>query len=112
MIFCGAAFAVLALLAAGAYLPKIVFMLYVLASAAAFLAYGLDKSAAKRGGRRISEKSLHAISLMGGWPGACLGRQMFRHKTQKTSFLVVFWLAAALNCALVGWWFLWPAGLH
>ncbi|UOO82529.1 DUF1294 domain-containing protein [Uruburuella testudinis] len=55
-----------------------------------------------KGGRkhRIAEKSLHVVALAGGWPGAQLGRLVFRHKTVKASFIHRFWLMAALNVAI------------
>ena len=42
---------------------------YALMSNLAFLAYGLDKSAAAAGRWRWSEKALHWIELLCGWPG-------------------------------------------
>ncbi|OIQ89742.1 hypothetical protein GALL_283580 [mine drainage metagenome] len=109
MMFCGAAFAMLAVVMLGGCLPEAVIMLYAVTSAATFVVYGMDKSLAERGSRRIGEKSLHGLSLIGGWPGACLAQQMFRHKTGKASFQLVFRLMVALNCAAAGWLFVWPA---
>ena len=77
---------------AAAYLICVVVM-----SLVAFVAYGFDKFRASREGRRVSEKTLQLIALFGGWPGALLAQQTFRHKTQKTKFLVVFWLCATVN---------------
>lgn len=70
-------------------------------NAATFLAYGIDKSAAKRWRRRIPENVLHALALAGGWPGALLGQTVFRHKTVKRSFQAVFWITVIANCAAV-----------
>lgn len=67
-----------------------------------FLAYGWDKRCATRASRRIPEQSLHFLALLGGWPGALLGQRQFRHKTQKFSFRIVFWLTVILNCGIVG----------
>lgn len=69
-------------------------------SAATFLYYGYDKLAAKRGWRRIPERTLHVLSLLGGAPGALLGQQTFRHKTIKSSFQVVFWLIVVAQLTL------------
>ena len=41
--------------------------------------------------------------MSGGWPGALLAQRVFRHKTRKMSFLVVFYLATAVNLAVLGW---------
>ena len=66
----------------------------------AFLAYGLDKSAAVADRWRWSEKSLHWIALLCGWPGALIGQHAFRHKSRKASFLFFTWLASAANAAI------------
>ncbi|HAI36376.1 MAG TPA: DUF1294 domain-containing protein [Alcanivorax sp.] len=76
---------------------------YALMSAISFSLYGLDKRSSTRGGWRTSEARLHLIELLGGWPGALLAQRVFRHKTRKMSFLVVFYLATAVNLAVLGW---------
>ena len=58
-----------------------------LASIASILLYAYDKMAAQRGTGRIAESTLHAVSLVGGWPGATLAQSLFRHKCLKTEFL-------------------------
>ncbi|MFN3192602.1 MAG: DUF1294 domain-containing protein [Aureliella sp.] len=50
---------------------------------------------------RIPEKTLHCLSLAGGWPGAVIGQQYFRHKSKKTSFRVVLALIAAIHVLAV-----------
>ena len=52
----------------------------------AFALYGTDKSKAKRGKWRISEKTLIGIALIGGSVGAFLGMHAFRHKTRHWYF--------------------------
>ena len=76
---------------------------YALVSVIAFLLYGLDKRAATRGGWRTSEARLHLFELLGGWPGALLAQRVFRHKTRKAEFQVVFYLAVAANLGALGW---------
>lgn len=77
---------------------------YLGLSLVAFVAYGLDKSAAKSRNWRTAESTLHLFSLAGGWPGALLAQQIFRHKTSKQSFVVVFWLTIGINvAAFVAW---------
>jgi uncharacterized membrane protein YsdA (DUF1294 family)/cold shock CspA family protein len=81
-----------------------VLMIYAGTSLLALLMYALDKSAARSGRWRTSEQTLHAIGLVGGWPGALLAQQWLRHKTSKQSFIAVFWVTVALNvAAFVGW---------
>ncbi len=66
--------------------------------------YGLDKRKAKLAHRRIKENTLHLLELLGGWPGAFAAQRYFHHKTQKTSFQVVFWMIVALH---IGLWTVW-----
>jgi uncharacterized membrane protein YsdA (DUF1294 family) len=72
--------------------------LYLCASSAAFLAYALDKKAARRRRRRISENTLHLLALFGGWPGALLAQQLLRHKSSKPSFRRAFLGTVLINC--------------
>lgn len=71
-------------------------------SLATFVVYGWDKRQARNNGWRVSEKQLHTMAFMGGWPGAMVGQNYFRHKTQKIEFKVMTWAAAALHVFLVG----------
>ena len=68
----------------------------------AFVFYGFDKRRAQTDGRRVPEKTLHLLALFGGWPGALMGQRVFRHKTQKLSYRIVFWLCVVLHLAVVG----------
>lgn len=68
-----------------------------------FASFGLDKRAAKKGTRRISERTLHTMELLGGWPGALVGQRIFRHKTQKTSYRIAMWTIIGLHLAGLGW---------
>jgi uncharacterized membrane protein YsdA (DUF1294 family) len=72
-------------------------------SAIAFVAYGWDKLQAKRGGWRISEKTLHGLALAGGFVGAWLGMRIFHHKTRKPQFRTVMLISAVLWLALLTW---------
>jgi uncharacterized membrane protein YsdA (DUF1294 family) len=80
---------------------RLVLAFYLIASLVALAMYWLDKSAATRGGRRISEAGLLGIAVIGGWPGAYVARHLFRHKTQKQPFRTYFWLTVLANCALL-----------
>ncbi len=89
-------------------LPRPVPFLYGALSMAVFIVYGMDKWAARRGKARVAELSLHLIALLGGWPGALLGQQIFRHKTAKPGFQRLSWAMVALNISLLlGFWWLW-----
>jgi len=64
-----------------------------------FVAYAIDKQAARGGHRRTPEKTLHLLALAGGWPGALLAQQVLRHKSAKVAFRGVFWATVVLNVA-------------
>ncbi len=66
-----------------------------------FLAYCADKHAARRGGWRTPERTLHALALVGGTPAALLTRLWLRHKTVKGAFIRNFWLTVAWQAALI-----------
>lgn len=74
---------------------------FALLSAVTYLLYALDKRAAQHKNQRTPEKVLHWLSVLGGWPGALIAQQQFRHKTRKTSFRVGFYFTVILNIAAV-----------
>lgn len=76
---------------------------YGAVSAVTFVLYGLDKWAAKRGTQRTPEAKLQGLALAGGWPGALLAQQVFRHKSSKPSFQLTFWFVVGLNCIALLW---------
>jgi uncharacterized membrane protein YsdA (DUF1294 family) len=78
---------------------------YALMSLITFAVYGFDKFRAARGGWRVRESHLHALALLGGWPGALLAQQVFRHKRRKIGFVLLTLLIAALHVA--AWMWLW-----
>jgi uncharacterized membrane protein YsdA (DUF1294 family)/cold shock CspA family protein len=84
-------------------LPLWVLGIYLLVSTCTLITYKLDKTAAKRSHRCIPEKTLHLFALLGGWPGAIIGQKLFRHKSRKLSFQVIFWATIILNCAALAW---------
>jgi uncharacterized membrane protein YsdA (DUF1294 family)/cold shock CspA family protein len=77
--------------------------MYLAASAVTFLVYGFDKSAAMNNRWRTPESTLHILGLIGGWPGALMAQQIFRHKSKKAEFRVIFWLTVVVNCAALAW---------
>ncbi len=66
-----------------------------------FVLYGWDKRQAQKDGWRVPEKNFHVLSILGGWPGAFAGQQIFRHKTKKPSFRFTFWLTVILHVGTV-----------
>lgn len=86
-------------------LPIAVVWIYLAASFVAFVAYALDKSAAKNDQWRTKESTLHLFALAGGWPGALAAQRLLRHKSSKPSFQFVFWVTVVLNCCALAWFF-------
>jgi uncharacterized membrane protein YsdA (DUF1294 family) len=65
----------------------------------ALLLYGYDKRQAVVAGTRVPELVLHATALFGGSPAALLGQRLFRHKTRKRGFQIVFIAIVLLQVA-------------
>jgi uncharacterized membrane protein YsdA (DUF1294 family)/cold shock CspA family protein len=86
-------------------LPIAVVWIYLAASLVAFVAYALDKSAARNDQWRTKESTLHLFALAGGWPGALAAQRLLRHKSSKRSFQFVFWVTVVLNCCALAWLF-------
>ena len=77
--------------------PKQFLFAYIGVSIICFMAYAIDKSAARSGGWRTAERTLLVLGLAGGWPGAILAQQLLRHKSNKPSFRSAFWGTVVLN---------------
>ncbi len=74
--------------------------------AVGFALMGVDKlmAASRRGfvgRRRVSERSLRTVALLGGFVGIAVGGGVFRHKTSKASFWPAVALSSVLWCALL-----------
>lgn len=54
--------------------------------------FGLDKYFAIKHKWRIKERDLIIISLIGGSLGSILGINIFRHKTKKRKFIIIYLL--------------------
>ena len=74
----------------------------ILVNLAAFILYGMDKSYAKKGARRIPEKTLLLWAFLGGSIGAFLGMKVFHHKTLKPKFAVTVPLLMVLELVICG----------
>lgn len=95
--------------AAMGIIPILMAGVYFALSGVSYVMYFSDKSAAQSDSRRTPENSLHLVDLLGGWPGALIAQQQFRHKTIKQPFQFLFWVTVALN--LVGAWWLVSSGI-
>lgn len=85
--------------------PKafLVFVVYhlVCINLITFIAYAVDKRAAKRGQWRIPEVQLHTLEFLGGWIGGFIAQKIFHHKNRKKSYQIMFWLMLVLQtCAI------------
>lgn len=89
-------------------LPVEIIGLYWLASALALVLYGWDKTSATRAVQRTPENTLLIVGLFGGWPGALLAQEFFRHKTAKASFQILFWISVIANAGLLAWYLIDP----
>jgi uncharacterized membrane protein YsdA (DUF1294 family) len=83
--------------------PPTVGAVYLAVSAACFIAYAIDKAAARAGRRRTPERTLLLLGLAGGWPGAVLAQQWLRHKSSKPPFRARFHATVAINAGLFAW---------
>ena len=80
-------------------------VIYVLA----FAVYGWDKARSKvQGARRVPEKTLFLLAILGGSVGAILGMRVWHHKTRHWYFK--YGLPAILLAQLALAWYL--GGLH
>lgn len=70
-------------------------------NATTFLAYGWDKTAARRGLKRVPESALLLLGALGGTPGAFAGQEVFRHKTRDRRFRRLFFVIAAVQAAVL-----------
>lgn len=84
-------------------LHMIVLIAYMGLSAMTFVAYAIDKSAARAGRWRTKETTLHLLSLAGGWPGALIAQETLRHKSRKNSFRYIYAITVVLNLAGFYW---------
>ena len=103
MLFAAFFLAAIGIAAIAGNLSRILLVGYAGLSLVTFVAYAIDKSAAKRGAWRTSEGTLLFLGLAGGWPGALIAQEMLRHKSKKTSFRTVFWITVLMNCLALVW---------
>ena len=98
------ALTLVALLAYAAWLePPAIWLLppYSLMGSLSFVMYSLDKRAAEAGAWRVPEARLHLFDLTFGIVGGLTGQSVFRHKTQKTRFMLVTLAIGFVHLALL-----------
>ena len=78
----------------------IIIYYYLAMSVVTAIAFFLDKRFAEHDMRRIPEKWLHSFELLGGWLGALAASELFRHKRQKQSYMIVLYAISAIHLAL------------
>ena len=80
--------------------PSYLYAILTLFNVFAFALYGYDKlqsTRSSKGARRVPEKRLLTVALIGGSLGAMLGMRLFRHKIKKRSFLIKFFIVLLLQ---------------
>ena len=71
-----------------------------------FLAMLLDKRKAQKHKWRIPEKTLFYITFLGGGIGTTIGMYLFRHKTQKSRFVILFPTITIVEILLITYLFI------
>jgi uncharacterized membrane protein YsdA (DUF1294 family) len=86
-------------------IPLTIFFSYlVIINLITFFYFGWDKMRSEiPEARRIPEKILWLLSLLGGSVGALLGMNFFRHKTKKLSFQAIIAIIICLQIWLIYW---------
>ena len=80
---------------------SLLFLYLVVINLVTFTLYGIDKWKAKNNKRRISEKTLLTLPILGGSIGAICGMHYFRHKTRHWYFRYGLPLILAVQLTLV-----------
>lgn len=82
-------------------LKQTLIIYFVVINLVTFFYYGFDKLMARLNKKRISEKMLWILALIGGSIGALAGMKFFRHKTKKISFQAVIAIILAVQIILI-----------
>ena len=87
-------------------MEKYVFLWLAAVNIAAFCLMGEDKRRSKRGGWRISERTLFLSAALGGSMGAIAGMRFYHHKTKHWYFVLGMPLILLIQAALAGlYWY-------
>jgi uncharacterized membrane protein YsdA (DUF1294 family) len=101
MLVAGAALGVPYVFDLGMTLWPILICYVVAVNAVTFVYFGHDKVMAQHNGRRIPERVLHGLAFLGGSLGAYAGMRLWRHKTLKGRFRVVFWAIVVVQVGVI-----------
>ena len=80
---------------------NIIYAYLIALNVVTFIIYSFDKRQAIKSGMRVPEMVLHLLALLGGSPAAAVAQLLFRHKTRKPSFRIIFFLIITLQVAAV-----------
>ena len=72
-------------------------------SVISFFLMGYDKQCAKKGKRRVPEKTLFLVAALFGAFGGTAGMWIFRHKTKHWYFSLFFPLMLVAQAAIIGY---------
>lgn len=82
-------------------LAKGLLIYYIIINFMLLILMGVDKLKAKKNKWRISETTLFGFSILGGFIGGFSGMFLFRHKTQKIMFYIIFSLSFIIHVMLI-----------
>lgn len=66
----------------------------------------LDKYFARTHRRRIPERTLLLVAVLGGSLGALVGMYAFHHKTKHPKFYITLPILLGVHLLLLAWWYL------
>jgi len=89
---------------------KILLLYYALINFWLFVLFAADKRRAAKNGRRVAEKTLLLLGLAGGAPGGFFAMKLFRHKSRKIFFHLIYILSVLLHVYVL--YLLFRAGWH
>ena len=82
-------------------MEKYLWIYIAVVCAVAFILCVYDKSAAIKKKRRISERALFAVSIIGGAAGMLAGMLLVRHKTKRWYFMLFIPLLVVLHVVVI-----------
>lgn len=82
-----------------------IYLYVIVLSTITFSLFGIDKYKAIKNSRdnvnRISEKTLFLWSFLGGTIGSIIGMLLFRHKINKGTFLIKFFIVSLIQFEII-----------